>query len=320
MSDDFVDNTLSQIRKESEEIEVDEEKPIFIMMCGLPGAGKSTLAAKLAEEYGAELISTDEICMQLYHTVRIESSKKQKVYHMADQKIQKAIEEDKSIVYDSENISLKRRKAVLTDCLKQKYRIVCKLLAVPYEICLKQDRQRKNCVGDKTMRSMISSFTVPYYYEGFEKIDVIYHPDTIFETAENFLKKYDDYDQDNPHHTLTLGEHCQKCAELLRQRGADEEMIFAGKLHDCGKPFCRTYIKPNGIKDKYAHYYGHEHVGSYLVLFYEGATIFTAMLIAWHMRPGMVWKSGIYKKDYRYLGKELYEKILLFHQCDRDAH
>lgn len=301
-------------------MEEKREKPVFIMMCGLPGAGKSVMAAKLAQEYGAKLISTDEICRELYHTVQVESRQKQKVYEIAYQRIQEAIEMERPIVYDSENVSLKKRKAILTDPVRKTYRLICKLLAVPYEICVEQDRKHPDSVGEETIHRMIGAFTAPYYYEGFDEIDVIYHPDTVFESAEDFLKKYDDYGQDNPYHNMTLGQHCRKCAELLRSKGADDEMILAGKLHDCGKPFCRTYTKQNGRKDKYAHYYGHEYAGSYLSLFYEGATIFTAMLIAWHMRPGMVWKNGIHKKDYQYLGKELYEKIALFHECDREAH
>jgi putative nucleotidyltransferase with HDIG domain len=60
-----------------------------------------------------------------------------------------------------------------------------------------------------------------------------------------------DYDQSNPHHNYTLGEHQLHVLENVAQQSNDPDLRVAALLHDIGKPASRWDDPETGI----AHYY-----------------------------------------------------------------
>lgn len=85
-----------------------------------------------------------------------------------------------------------------------------------------------------------------------------------------------DYDQNSEYHSFKLHEHTINVVEDIRKDTDDLNMLWAGLLHDCGKPLVRTnkevYMgdfgndipgaKGWGLK---ANYIGHERLGKELV-------------------------------------------------------
>ena len=118
-------------------------------------------------------------------------------------------------------------------------------------------------------------------------------------------------DQKNPHHTLSLSEHCYKCSELAYEKKYDE-VVFAAVFHDVGKIYTQTFDE-EGI----AHYYGHAETSSYLGLS-MGFNLETAQLINYHMlcynyKGGEdVWRTRF--------GEEFWKKLEMLHECDVGAH
>jgi hypothetical protein len=155
------------------------------------------------------------------------------------------------------------------------------------------------------------------------------YDDTTYRRPNNFYLRYKHFNQHNTHHTLTLGEHCEKvCAAL---NNTTEELKIAGMLHDCGKPFCQTFKNAKGEITEQAHYYNHEHTGSYDSLLYREDfsyfdkidPLYIAILIRWHIQP-YFWEKDNNEKlhnKYRKLwGKELYSDIMKLHEADLNAH
>jgi hypothetical protein len=96
---------------------------------------------------------------------------------------------------------------------------------------------------------------------------------------------------------------------------------YAVLLHDCGKPFCKTFTNGKGEVTEQAHYYSHEHCGSYDYLFYEcNPHLRDAVIIRWHMQPYFMSKEAFEKKYTPKLGEKLIEHILQLHQADIAAH
>ena len=292
------------------------------MMVGLPGSGKSTMAKRLAEEYNANIHSSDDIRAELSG-----DATRQDINDLVFKTLHNRVKEDlcngKNCIYDACNISYKRRMAFLQELKNIPCEKICVLMATPYEECLKNNVNRDRVVPEYVIEKMYRNFDMPWVYERWDDIIVMYN-DTNYRLPNNFYLANKHFNQHNTHHTLTLGEHCAEvCAAL---NNTSEELKVAGLLHDCGKPFCKTFINTRGEVTEQAHYYNHEHSGSYDSLFYrenKADPLYIAVLIRWHMQPYFWEKDNNEKQHNKYRklwGERLYSDIMRLHEADKTAH
>ena len=128
------------------------------------------------------------------------------------------------------------------------------------------------------------------------------------------------FNQKNPHHIYSLGEHCYK---LGRNYSARVEVV-AGILHDVGKLFTQK-IDENGV----AHYNGHDSVGTYYLAshpevvptrnnwdnFFE-----TLFYVNYHMRAHRDFCGERAERKYRKIfGGKRFDRLMRFAECDRIA-
>lgn len=328
----------------------------FIMMCGLPGSLKSTCVDFLCNVYNdVEVISSDNI--------RIEKGYKQgeikDVFSIAHDRILNS--EHDTVIFDATNLRRKYRVALLNE-VKQKYPLVNAILyvmAIPIKVCkyLNNKRSGFDKVPENVIDRMVRTFDFPVYEEGWNyicftsltdlgELDII---DFDFFCDENELLKENfisvsvndmvGFEQDNPYHTLTLKEHCDRCAEYVKEHGKylNEDdldiLVTAAKIHDIGKVLTKDYHDIRGNPTKTAHYYGHENVGAYLALtdiFEMGDVSFcsfryrVAKLIAFHMRVSFSWRNAPYGKntlkEKQYFDTKEYIMLELLGEADRQAH
>ena len=303
--------------------------PKFIMMCGLVASGKSHRAKELAEEYNAAIFSSDALREELYGDIN-DQEHNQEVFVELHKRIKECLRSGKSAVMDATNINYKKRMAFLHELKNIPCEKICALMATPYEMCLERNAERERKVPEYVLERMFRSFDPPYYYEGWDQIHVEYPED--FESNEFFewLNSVQNFNQDNPHHALTLGCHCEAALDYLWQTygGSDQRAAIlrrASALHDIGKCFTKTFKNSKGEITDVAHYYGHEHCGSYESLFYgpPHQALYMSALIRWHMQP-YFWEKDNNEKlhnKYRKLwGEELYQDIMALHAADKAAH
>ena len=307
-------------------------KPIFYMIMGLPCSGKSTFAQKLAEEYNANIHSSDAIREELIGDINNQEHNNE-VFHTLHKRIKDDLRNGRSCIYDACNISYKQRMAFLNElknipCEKQ-----CMLMATPYEWCVERNTKRERKVPEYVIKRMYMSFDVPWLYEGWGDIDVEYAPDSngIYGMPRDWIEKVKNFNQDNSHHKLTLGEHCLQATRWFNKY-ADENhetyhtymSQYAVMLHDCGKPFCKTFTNSKGEVTEQAHYYNHEHTGSYDYLFYDcNPNLRDATIVRWHMQPWFWGKDNnekLHKKYKTLWGNDLYNDIMTLHISDIAAH
>ena len=297
----------------------------FIMMIGLVASGKSYETEILSKEYNANIHSSDAIREELSGDINNQDIN-DLVFKTLHNRVKEDLKNGKNCIYDATNINYKRRMAFLRELNSIPCEKICVLMATPYEVCLERNAKRDRKVPENVIKRMYMNFDIPYWYEGWDDIRIKYssNSESLLGIPVKWIENVKNYNQENSHHTLTLGEHCWQAAEYL-DRYSSTALQYATILHDCGKPFCKTFTNTKGEVTDQAHYYFHEHIGSYNSLFYDinNYNLNIAILIRWHMQPYFWEKDNNEKqrnKYYKLWGEELYSDVMKLHEADKNAH
>lgn len=296
------------------------DKPCFYMMCGLPGSGKSTHAKQLR----CKVFSSDEIREELFGTAddTVNTEDKHKiVFQTLHNRIKECLKSGESAVYDATNINWKTRKAFLQEIKNIPCYKVCNIIATPYDICLRNNKSRDRVVPESVIKRMYMNWYTPYYFEGWDFIVPIYsHSRHIY--VDNWLHEHVYYNQENSHHENSLGIH----SILVGDYNCDQPLLrVAGYLHDCGKPFTKSFTDESGNETIEAHYYQHHCVGAYDVFSYDLTKygvdkIQVSALVNYHMHP-YFWEYEKTANKYRKIwGDEFYNNIMKLHEADKNSH
>lgn len=300
----------------------------FYMYIGLPGSGKSTIAAA---QKSMTIISSDAIRNELYGDENI-LGKHNTVFELMLRRTREALLKGESVCYDATNLASRRRRGLLEQLPKgtKKHAIV---VWARYSTCLERNARRERKVEPEVIRRMLTQFEVPYYDEGWDDITILKNDSVGYDSAELFDLL--NIPHDNPHHDGLISEHIyrvQKAVYTLlyaedNSRFPDENtknLVYpilreVATWHDVGKPFVKSFFNARQeFTPKEAHYYGHENVSAYLYLGIEGvdatnidADLCTAYLINIHMLKFV-------KESRRYKSLPPDIKILLdfFNECD----
>lgn len=301
-------------------------KPTFTMMVGLVGSGKSTYAKQLAEEINAIICSSDAIREELCGDENSQDNNDE-VFKILHSRIKENLKNGNNVIYDATNINSKRRRAFLYElrnipCVKK-----CVIMATPFEMCCNQNESRNRVVPYKVIERMYKNWNTPYWFDGWDKIEIKFPDDfEINNVIGIWINDHMDYDQDNPHHSCTLGQHCNLVGQALKD---DMLLHCAGLLHDCGKPFTKSFVNSKGEETDVAHYYQHHCVGAYDSLFFrypDGVDrLDVSVLINLHMMPYFWEKDKEHgektRQKYQKLwGNELYDNVMKLHEADKNAH
>ena len=281
----------------------------------------------MSEKYREEgylVLSSDRIRESLMEGTDLESlSEKEKasIHSRVFESIRKetviALKRGQSVVVDATNLSRKRRMSFLEQfkgfpCVKK-----CVLFITPVDICLERNRNRTGSarVPEERMQRMLCNFECPNYWEGWEEIELV-----ADSTPYQFpFEKIRGFDQDNPHHRLTLDEHIAAAVQFCKEQGYGEMLERVAAYHDIGKPYTKQYRSTRGIATPHAHYLGHDNYGAYLHLAERCCgralspeafrqVLYETSLINWHMRPltNWRWSDGAEGKDRKLFGGSIY--------------
>jgi len=299
----------------------------MVMLCGLPGAGKSLYADKLKEE-GYVIHSSDKI-REEFSDIN-DQSNNQEVFVTLHKRIKEDLRNGKSVVYDATNLNRKRRMAFLNELKHISCERICILVATPYEMCVVQNFKRDRRVPVEVIWNMYKSFNVPCEQEGWDDI-IVHYPNKewkeYYGCVADHINELCDFNQENHHHVLTLGEHMKKAGnylfDVLRK---ESDVVHAAFTHDIGKVDTKEFKNGKGEPTEEAHYYNHHFVGSYKCLFFEYPSrvnkMYVSLLIELHMKPYLEWKqSGKSKeKDKVLFGDKVFDDVMMLHQADVWAH
>ena len=295
----------------------------FYMMIGIPGAGKSTIAEKIALNEPAIIVSSDVVRGELYGNESVQGDPA-KVFRIVHENVKHYLSKGCNVIMDATNINSKKRVAFLhevnkvcPDCLK-----IAVVVVADQDTCVSRDLFRKRTVGHEVIERMIANFQPPFYYEGWDEIE--YHNTGKPVDLRDVMELTETFDQCNHHHTMRLGSHMRVAATHME----DFVDYIATYFHDIGKFYCQTFDDEGE-----AHYYNHHHIGAYVWLCSDlcydwmhndrnYSAWWVAQLICWHMTPYQ-YKS---KEEFvlwatkRGMPGDLIDSIWKLHEADKEAH
>ena len=302
----------------------------LIMLIGLPASGKTSYAQEMKKRYGEELeiISSDAIRKELFGSEE-EQKYNDKVFNEVFHRTKKSILKNKITIIDATNLSRKRRIAFLkqfNNCEKR-----ATVFAIPFEVCCEHNIFRERIVPQYAMNRMYRSFEPPHWAEGFDRIDIVrWDSDNL--TIEDELAENIKCEHDNPHHSLSCGEHCLATEEAAKDICKEEYwdsvtsylITKAARYHDVSKYKCKVFHNAKGAPTDDAHYFNHENVSAYDYMAYEAGmeseydTIVIANLIANHM----VFYTGeaAIKKRKNIYGANFWAMLEVLNRADKAAH
>lgn len=315
-------------------------KPVFMMMVGLPGSGKSTWANKYAESSDDEtvVLSSDSIRQQLFPNKDNFLPKHNTIVFNHMLKLTKEyLSKGISVVYDATNLNKRRRMHVLRE-LDQKRICCCKictLVVASVETCLEQNSKRESSVPKEVIYRMRTQFQPPHISEGWDYVYIscAWRTNGDRFSYYNLHQKELTFAQENSHHDFTLFEHQVKTQNYVLSRSNDSELIIAARYHDIGK----LWTKTKDISGE-CHYYNHHSVGAYEFIVYAVTMVDTlppglsmtpvtpsilniSNYIYYHMHPWQTWDrfSKTRQKDKQILGEAMFAKIMLLSEADQHS-
>lgn len=295
----------------------------LIIMCGLPGSGKSSYVKRMQQD-GVEVVSTDSIREEINGDAR-DQSNANKVFEVAFERIKDELSRKHEVYFDATNIHYKKRMDLINRFKKYYKQVGCVFTYADFDECMERNKARERVVPDDVMKRMYHSFYVPQMFEGFDEIQIINNSNRKHDTWE--LNKLLDIDQENPHHKLSLLEHCTKTGNYLAiNPSCSKRLVLAGYLHDIGKVKTKTFVNTKGETTEIAHYYNHEKVGAYDSFVYTDGMpledrLYIAQLIQWHMTlHNKTLNEKTILKYINLLGKDFWNDLELLNSADLSAH
>lgn len=142
----------------------------FIMMVGIPGSGKSSVAAEIVQEERGIVVSSDNIREELFGNAS-NMGKNGVIFGEMLKRSLKELEKGKSVIYDATNIRRSERKSLLKKF--DKYYKECYFINVSLEEALKRNFSRNRQVPEEVIVKMFERLQSPEVTEGWDNIIVI---------------------------------------------------------------------------------------------------------------------------------------------------
>lgn len=284
----------------------------LIVMVGIQGSGKSTKAKLLAEFYNAVVLSSDEIRKDN------PSWDNNKVFVYLYDQMNKYLAEDKSVIIDATNTTLKSRQSIFNSLRVMPEVIAAYVMNTNYMKCVRRVKERNDNPDEHhvpldVVERYRDSFQLPVADEGFDMICLDKQPD--FDMTKSLLLINDTigFHQQNHHHTFDLYNHAFTA-------GKEYGDVCVGLFHDIGKLFCQTFDDKGE-----AHYYNHANIGAYYLLTHlevipRDKRDEVLVITNYHMLPYNWQSEKTHNKYKKIFGESLYNKLLKFHEADEGAH
>jgi predicted kinase len=139
-----------------------------MMLMGIPGSGKSTVAEDIASRYDARFVSTDELRNELTGS-ETDFSQDVRVFAIGRARIEAALAANQNVVYDATNLTRADRRKVLKILPADTYK-VCYFRKVSLKTAIERNINRKRVVPLAVIERMYGRLMEPAMEEGWDEI------------------------------------------------------------------------------------------------------------------------------------------------------
>lgn len=143
----------------------------LIVLCGLPGSGKSTYAKK---KWGNShiIICADEF-RKVYTGKDFDLSAEHMVYLMVSTTVEVLLRRSMPVVIDMTSLTIKNRLKWIDLAKRCSAPIRCVLMDIAVCLCLARNADRKRKVPENVINDMASRFVYPTDEEGFVSVETV---------------------------------------------------------------------------------------------------------------------------------------------------
>ncbi len=147
----------------------------LIILCGLPGSGKSSYAQCIqdnsyvfSDNCEAEVVihSSDAIRVELFGDAGFQGDNG-KVFDTLHRRVREDLKAGKTVVYDATNITRKARKGAIACAHPTHDTVECHIVWTEPEECIRRDSLRDRKVGQEVIDKMLRRWQSPHKSEGF---------------------------------------------------------------------------------------------------------------------------------------------------------
>ena len=288
----------------------------FMMLCGIPGSGKSYLGKQLTGP-DTVYLSSDKIREELWGSEEDQQNPGE-VFRVMNERLRTALAEGRDVVYDATNTNSKRRLGLLRDITHRFPGIETELhiVATTPEQCMLNQESRERKLDMDVIMKYVKMFQMPTVSEYWTHVYV--HNPFYREGMLNELRlAQKGVSQQGTWHQETVDKHTAMVYQYAREHGFSEFVQRAAILHDIGKPLAR-FVDETG-----AHFYGHGNAGAYMYLCAEAQTGVLSLDI-WRMammiEHHMDFAQGFNEAKIRSLvGDDMYTELANLHEADENG-
>jgi len=155
-----------------------------VLVCGLPGSGKSFFAKKYFAKSGRKRVNRKEIIQSLYEMITFNDKWAEDKYDFVDESLAKHIEKKivehlfqigEPLLIDNISISSLSRETYITLAKQSKKTISAIFINTDIATCLKRNRERdpKDFVPESVISKYFARIEYPDHKEGFKDVLVI---------------------------------------------------------------------------------------------------------------------------------------------------
>ncbi len=146
--------------------------PELIVLCGLPGAGKSTYARQYVQEHPeTKIMSSDSIRKELYGDESIQG-KPAEVFDLMKRRAVEHLNNGIDVIYDATGM-MRMHRGEIVSFVPEYVPKRCVIVWASLEECIERDSHRSRKVGKDIIEMLAKTFESPCHDEGFKEINII---------------------------------------------------------------------------------------------------------------------------------------------------
>jgi predicted kinase len=153
-----------------------------VVVCGLPGSGKSKFAAEFFADTGRDRVNRKEIHRLLYEMIHFGKKWSEKefdalddflVKHVERKIIEHLLQNKQKVLVDNTSVSESSRKAYLGIAHQMHKTIGAIFLNATPLTCLQRNRSREDPVPERVISNLAASIDLPRIEEGFREVLIV---------------------------------------------------------------------------------------------------------------------------------------------------